>query len=350
MPKNFTDFDLSIPEQYIHSPQLTELMHVYFIKNRRSTQFFVADCDSDFINSLQGFPNQSFYLPGMLATVPLKNAFIQDQERYKEIIGKILDCYSSETGAKPDKPFSFQTWDPSVSSSPFDRMDAIIATKSVMHAFHDFLDNEDLDSIISTWQRLIQGLNYGGTLYIDDLRDELQPLISFKELIGKLNHATNSQLSYQILTKPFSPNQTFITGVLRDTSTNKLKGWRAGTADLLAITRHLPPEISSKLKDNYSKPTADCYWHYVVKTKIVENPYPFTAQLKALEAKLGLASYDLSAANWTPLHVAVLSNNPGGITYLLQKEADPLKKDDKGLNPIQYAEKFFPDLLPLFEK
>jgi len=110
------------------------------------------------------------------------------------------------------------------------------------------------------------------------------------------------------------------------------------------------------LKTSFPKPTADCYWHFLMKNRVKED---FYQDPKALEARVTetisskanpctLTSVD--KRGWTPMHVAALAGNEAGLRFLLSRNVSTECRSEDGCTPRDYCVQYHPNLVPLFER
>ncbi len=95
------------------------------------------------------------------------------------------------------------------------------------------------------------------------------------------------------------------------------------------------------LKGVFDTPTPKLFWHYVAKNCKKDsnyNPQIIAKRIEGIIATLKENSFQIKDVNgWTPLHVAVISNNPIAVEFLIGHGADTEITDDFGRKPLDYA-------------
>lgn len=110
--------------------------------------------------------------------------------------------------------------------------------------------------------------------------------------------------------------------------------------------------VTTCLSDSFPKATSEVYFHYIMKNcrreetfksnRIIEMLVKCTLEGKAppLERK--------SVHDWTPLHVAAISGNAAGISFLLAQGVLAHTQDSWGKTPMDYCQELHPDLKHFF--
>src|ERR1700722_14844357 len=111
------------------------------------------------------------------------------------------------------------------------------------------------------------------------------------------------------------------------------------------ISLTLQPNLAS----HFNKAAPEEFWHYISKKNLKESTYQnnnsVQQRMQKIREKLGKCSFDRQAAyGWTPLHVAVLSNNPAAIRFFLNQGAKIDIQDSEGKTLLEYASSS-PDLM-----
>lgn len=101
-------------------------------------------------------------------------------------------------------------------------------------------------------------------------------------------------------------------------------------------------DLQERLASHFKEPNYTEYWHYLAKNKLEESTYlnqrSMQERIDSIRKKLGVCSFDCRAAyGWTPLHVAVLSNNKAAVNYFLQQGAKVDIPDENGKMAMGYA-------------
>lgn len=112
--------------------------------------------------------------------------------------------------------------------------------------------------------------------------------------------------------------------------------------------------LHEKLSSHFKDATHTEYWHYLAKNRLEESIYlnqrSMQERVDSIRKKLGTCSFDCQAAyGWTPLHVAVLSNNKAAVNFFLEQGAKVDIPDENGKTAMGYADRF-PKLMDLFSK
>jgi hypothetical protein len=116
----------------------------------------------------------------------------------------------------------------------------------------------------------------------------------------------------------------------------------------LKVSEITPSVIQQRLKDNFTKATADSYWHFLAKTRSAEVTYQ-NPKIDAMLLQLGAESINQAGAfGWSPLHVAAMTGNAAAARFFLSKGASPLGKDQEGNTPAFYCTLMnHPDILEI---
>ncbi len=275
----------------------------------------------------------------------------------KNLLNLIL---ASAHGITSRPPIRFISWDPQTPSTLppeiNDTYHVIVATCSAL--FPDYIPQE---KIAQTWMRTLSLLKNRGVLYVDS--------ISFEELMNDPNRLEqlSRTLGSSLTTRKISPiiemskaNREILApakskalghsighdvSVFR-TSPKGLCVSGATTHPVYAIKRKIP--LIEELQGLYPKATADEYWHFIAKNTVTKAAFT-SEKLSAMIQKLNAYPYTSKHHGLTPLHVAVLSNNPEAVAFFLSDKFPALEqKDHHGMTPADYARLYQPHLLQRF--
>lgn len=111
--------------------------------------------------------------------------------------------------------------------------------------------------------------------------------------------------------------------------------------------------MSTNLCSSFQTATSFDYWHVLMKKCFNRSTYSdpkIQERIDAITKELGENSFTRQRThNWTPAHVAVLSDNKAGLEFLqLHNALAPTIKDIWGKTPVDYARTQFPHLLHFF--
>ena len=114
-----------------------------------------------------------------------------------------------------------------------------------------------------------------------------------------------------------------------------------------------PTPSTSLLATHFNRPVSTEYFHHIMKTRFSASFYRHPDLLKRVgqvREKVQTRPLDMTAANgWTPLHVAVLANNPLGALFLLSCYAKTDIKDRDGYTPADYDKRYQFNILPIID-
>lgn len=108
--------------------------------------------------------------------------------------------------------------------------------------------------------------------------------------------------------------------------------------------------ILNFVNNNFDKASPSIYWHHVVKKHNKEDFYNAKREpINDMINKLGKESlFRKGQKGLTPLHIAIITGNKPGASFLLQEGASFLEKDEEGKTVQDYAKELHPELLGLF--
>lgn len=297
---------------------------------------------------------------------PFKGTFMEPckgkAKDVRDLINMIILGQKKIQTSVPER--RYLSWDPqSTSLLPAgmnDTYEVIVATASAL--FPSYTATAEKGS--RAWDNLLRMLKNHGLLYMDArsfrmMRKHPNILASFEKALDsrfvskKLPPIAEVRKGAEICFEPrkrdngkmekhhmmhihTQPNGTYAMGVVE-------------TYSIYVIERII--EKMEELKELYPSPNKLCYLHYLAKNTFKAGSYQGEKLLENVGRVKEGYLYASEHHGWTPLHVAVLSNNREAIRFFLSEHfsrAEMGKPDEYDTSPEEYAHMYQPHLYQEF--
>lgn len=269
----------------------------------------------------------------------------------------------------PDRPkHKYICWDPQV-RSPLpseiqDTYDVIVATCSAL--FPEYI--ADKKHMMPTWAKILGLLKHEGLLYVDSTsyrdafkgntrKEELEALLSSRFVVRKIKPIVRlSKARMEGLRSNSDVSQLYGGGDYKHhiaIATREIVGGRfrqtqgVDSHSVYVIQRQI--DRIEALKGLFLKMDMKEWWHRLAKTEFNQKTYSSSGVLQMQNRLIDYSYVSEEHHGWTPLHVAVLSNNPAAIEFFLSQNRPEMEQaDEYGMTPADYACLYQPHLYRRF--
>jgi len=111
--------------------------------------------------------------------------------------------------------------------------------------------------------------------------------------------------------------------------------------------------LNDPLLNGFNRPTYSCFWHHLMIHKNQPSDYKsgtIQKRVHQITQHLGQNSFSSPQGSLalTPTHVAAITGNSAGLSFLLQQKASLDERDENGKTASQYLREYHPELVPQF--